>query len=98
MCNAYSELNDPIDQYERFVEQMRLGAKGDDEAMIIDHDFHRGARIRHAPTSGMGIGMDRLTMLMTGQTAIQEVLLFPQMKPEKASTASKSDENGDSAE
>lgn len=80
------------------MEQMRLGAKGDDEAMIIDHDFIRALEYGMPPTSGMGIGMDRLTMLMTGQTAIQEVLLFPQMKPEKASTASKSDENGDSAE
>ena len=83
LCNAYSELNDPIDQYERFVEQMRLGEKGDDEAMIIDHDFIRALEYGMPPTSGMGIGMDRLVMLMTGQTAIQEVLLFPQMRPEK---------------
>ena len=83
LCNAYSELNDPIDQYERFVEQMRLGAKGDDEAMIIDHDFVRALEYGMPPTSGMGIGMDRLVMLMTGQTAIQEVLFFPQMRPEK---------------
>ncbi len=83
LCNAYSELNDPIDQYERFVEQMRLGAKGDDEAMIIDHDFIRALEYGMPPTSGMGIGMDRLVMLMTGQTAIQEVLFFPQMRPEK---------------
>ena len=82
LCNAYSELNDPIDQYERFVEQMRLGAKGDDEAMIIDHDFVRALEYGMPPTSGMGIGMDRLVMLMTGQTAIQEVLFFPQMRPE----------------
>ena len=81
LCNAYSELNDPIDQYERFVEQMRLGAKGDDEAMIIDHDFVRALEYGMPPTSGMGI--DRLVMLMTGQTAIQEVLFFPQMRPEK---------------
>ena len=83
LCNAYSELNDPIDQYERFVEQMRLGEKGDDEAMIIDHDFIRALEYGMPPTSGMGIGMDRLVMLMTGQSAIQEVLLFPQMRPEK---------------
>ncbi len=83
LANAYSELNDPIDQYERFVEQMRLGQKGDDEAMIIDADFIRALEYGMPPTSGMGIGMDRLVMLMTGQTAIQEVLLFPQMRPEK---------------
>lgn len=83
LANAYSELNDPIDQYERFVEQMRLSEKGDDEAMIIDHDFIRALEYGMPPTSGMGIGMDRLVMLMTGQTTIQEVLLFPQMRPEK---------------
>ena len=83
LANAYSELNDPIDQYERFVEQMRLGEKGDDEAMIIDADFIRALEYGMPPTSGMGIGMDRLVMLMTGQVAIQEVLLFPQMRPEK---------------
>ena len=84
LANAYSELNDPIDQYERFVEQMRLGEKGDDEAMIIDKDFIRALEYGMPPTSGMGIGMDRLVMLMTGQTTIQEVLFFPQMRPEKA--------------
>ncbi len=83
LANAYSELNDPIDQYERFVEQMRLSEKGDDEAMIIDHDFIRALEYGMPPTSGMGIGMDRLVMLMTGQSTIQEVLLFPQMRPEK---------------
>ena len=83
LANAYSELNDPIDQYERFVDQMNLAKKGDDEAMIIDHDFIRALEYGMPPTSGMGIGMDRLVMLMTGQVAIQEVLLFPQMKPEK---------------
>ena len=91
LANAYSELNDPIDQYERFVEQMRLADKGDDEAMIIDHDFIRALEYGMPPTSGMGIGMDRLTMLMTGQQTIQEVLLFPQMRPEKKA-ASKEDE------
>ncbi|MCH5240648.1 MAG: lysine--tRNA ligase [Muribaculaceae bacterium] len=91
LANAYSELNDPIDQYERFVEQMKLADKGDDEAMIIDHDFIRALEYGMPPTSGMGIGMDRLAMLMTGQSAIQEVLLFPQMRPEKKQESS--DEN-----
>jgi lysine--tRNA ligase len=83
LANAYSELNDPIDQEERFVEQMKLADKGDDEAMIIDKDFLRSLQYGMPPTSGIGIGIDRLVMLMTGQTAIQEVLLFPQMRPEK---------------
>ena len=82
LCNAYSELNDPIDQLERFEEQMKLSEKGDDEAMIIDKDFVRALEYGMPPTSGMGIGMDRLTMLMTGQSTIQEVLFFPQMRPE----------------
>ena len=92
LCNAYSELNDPIDQYERFVEQMKLADKGDDEAMIIDHDFVRALEYGMPPTSGLGIGMDRLTMLMTGQTAIQEVLFFPQMRPEKKQQKAESEE------
>ena len=83
LANAYSELNDPIDQEERFKEQMRLAAKGDDEAMIIDQDFLRALQYGMPPTSGIGIGIDRLVMLMTGKTFIQEVLLFPQMRPEK---------------
>ncbi|MDY5813401.1 MAG: lysine--tRNA ligase [Bacteroides sp.] len=83
LANAYSELNDPIDQLERFQEQLRLSEKGDDEAMFIDMDFVRSLEYGMPPTSGMGIGMDRLTMLMTGQSAIQEVLFFPQMRPEK---------------
>ena len=83
LANAYSELNDPIDQEERFVEQMRLADKGDDEAMIIDQDFLRALQYGMPPTSGIGIGIDRLVMLMTGKTYIQEVLFFPQMKPEK---------------
>lgn len=83
VANAYSELNDPIDQEMRFKEQMRLSEKGDDEAMIIDHDFLRALQYGMPPTSGIGIGIDRLTMLMTGQETIQEVILFPQMKPEK---------------
>ncbi len=91
LANAYSELNDPIDQYERFVEQMRLSEKGDDEAMIIDGDFIRALEYGMPPTSGMGIGMDRLVMLMTGQTTIQEVLLFPQMRPEKVQKRDKED-------
>jgi len=83
LANAYSELNDPIDQEERFVEQMKLADKGDDEAMIIDQDFLRALQYGMPPTSGIGIGIDRLVMLMTGKTYIQEVLFFPQMKPEK---------------
>ncbi|MEL7598702.1 MAG: lysine--tRNA ligase [Proteiniphilum sp.] len=83
LANAYSELNDPIDQRERFEEQLRLSEKGDDEAMFIDQDFLRALEYGMPPTSGMGIGMDRLTMLLTGQTTIQEVMLFPLMRPEK---------------
>ncbi len=83
LANAYSELNDPIDQEERFVDQMKLADKGDDEAMVIDHDFLRALQYGMPPTSGIGIGIDRLTMLMTGNAFIQEVLFFPQMKPEK---------------
>ena len=83
LANAYSELNDPIDQEERFIDQMKLADKGDDEAMIIDQDFLRALQYGMPPTSGIGIGIDRLVMLMTGTTFIQEVLFFPQMKPEK---------------
>ena len=83
IANAYSELNDPIDQRERFQEQLRLSEKGDDEAMFIDQDFLRALEYGMPPTSGMGIGMDRLTMFLTGQESIQEVLFFPQMRPEK---------------
>ncbi len=83
LANAYSELNDPIDQEERFIEQMRLADKGDDEAMIIDQDFLRALQYGMPPTFGIGIGIDRLVMLMTGKFAIGEVMLFPQMKPEK---------------
>ena len=83
LANAYSELNDPIDQEERFIDQMKLADKGDDEAMIIDQDFLRSLQYGMPPTSGIGIGIDRLVMLMTGKTFIQEVLFFPQMKPEK---------------
>ena len=83
LANAYSELNDPIDQEERFKEQMRLAAKGDDEAMIIDQDFLRALQYGMPPTFGIGIGIDRLVMVLTGKFAIGEVMLFPQMKPEK---------------
>ena len=83
LANAYSELNDPIDQLGRFQEQLNLSEKGYDEAMFIDMDFVRSLEYGMPPTSGMGIGMDRLVMLMTGQEAIQEVLFFPQMRPEK---------------
>lgn len=83
VANAYSELNDPIDQRERFLEQMQLADRGDDEAMTIDHDFLRALEFGMPPTSGLGIGIDRLTMFMTNQVAIQEVLFFPQLKPER---------------
>jgi lysyl-tRNA synthetase, class II len=83
LCNAYSELNDPIDQLDRFQEQLKLSEKGDDEAMYIDYDFVRALEYGMPPTSGLGIGIDRLTMLMTNQVSIQDVLFFPQMRPEK---------------
>ena len=83
LANAYSELNDPIDQENRFMDQMKLADKGDDEAMLIDQDFLRALQYGMPPTSGIGIGIDRLAMLMTGKTTIQEILLFPQMRPEK---------------
>ena len=87
VANAYSELNDPIDQLKRFEEQVALQARGDDEAMFIDHDYVRALEYGMPPTAGMGIGVDRLVMMLTNQTSIQEVLLFPQMRPEKTSEA-----------
>jgi lysyl-tRNA synthetase class 2 len=87
IANAYSELNDPIDQMERFQDQLRLSEKGDDEAMFIDLDFIRALEYGMPPTSGMGMGIDRLTMLLTNQPSIQDVLFFPQMKPEKKSVS-----------
>jgi lysyl-tRNA synthetase class 2 len=84
IANAYTELNDPIDQRERFEEQLKLAARGDDEAMAMDEDFLRALEYGMPPTSGLGIGIDRLTMLLTDNTTIQEVLFFPQMRPEKA--------------
>jgi len=89
LCNAYTELNDPIDQLERFQEQLKLSEKGDDEAMFIDMDFVRALEYGMPPTSGMGMGMDRLVMLMTNKSSIQEVLFFPQMKPEASSASQK---------
>ena len=93
IANAYSELNDPIDQRERFEEQLKLSEKGDDEAMFIDNDFLRALEYGMPPTSGLGIGMDRLIMFLTNNASIQEVLLFPQMKPEKAAPQFELDED-----
>jgi lysyl-tRNA synthetase class 2 len=83
LANAYSELNDPIDQRARFEEQMKLMERGDDEAMFIDHDFLRSLEYAMPPTAGIGIGIDRLVMIMTNNPSIQDVLFFPQMRPEK---------------
>jgi lysyl-tRNA synthetase class 2 len=83
IANAYSELNDPIDQRERFEDQVKLMERGDDEAMFIDHDFLRALEYGMPPTAGIGIGIDRLCMLMTNEVSIQDVLFFPQMRPEK---------------
>jgi len=82
ICNSFTELNDPIDQRKRFEEQLVLGKRGDDEAMVLDEDFLRALEYGMPPTAGLGIGMDRLAMIMTNQNSIQDVLFFPQMKPE----------------
>ena len=87
IANAYSELNDPIDQLERFEDQLKLSEKGDEEAMFIDHDFVRSLEYGMPPTSGIGIGIDRLVMLLTNHRSIQEVIFFPQMKPENNALA-----------
>jgi lysyl-tRNA synthetase class 2 len=83
LCNAFSELNDPLDQRERFEAQLELGKRGDEESMVLDEDFLRSLEFGMPPTAGLGIGIDRLTMIMTNATSIQDVLFFPQMRPEK---------------